>query len=140
MGGRRVLCNPVRLWHGAAQPIVAAAVSGDIDGGLTALTGGFFSLAGRGTLKVIGGGLHEQRGYEGTAILVSRMTYDAGLTSFGERGVADYRDGFLRLDPEGKPVRDAKSDALILLIQKYVDAGDPVMAHGLQGLRDGCPV
>jgi len=56
-------------------------VSGDIDVGITALTGGFFSLAGRGTLKVIGGGLHEQAGYEGTAILASRKAYDAGLTS-----------------------------------------------------------
>lgn len=220
----------------AAQPIAAAAVSGDIDVGITALTGGFFSLAGRGTLKVIAGGLHEQPGYEGTAILASRKAYDAGLTSaarlaghslgitqFGSsfhymagriaeregfalkdltlrplqgignmvaavrtgqvdatmavasmarpldaageariigwagdlvpyqitavfapsrmldarpdtlrrfvrayrRGVADYRDGFLRLDPAGKPVRDAKTAALIPLIQKYVYAGDP---------------
>ena len=65
----------------AAQPIAAAAVSGDIDVGITALTGGFFSLAGRGTLKVIGGGLHEQRGFEGTAVLVSKKAYDAGLTT-----------------------------------------------------------
>ena len=65
----------------AAQPIAAAAVSGDIDVGVTALTGGFFSLAGRGTLKVIGGGLHEQKGYAGTAVLVSKKAYDAGLTS-----------------------------------------------------------
>ena len=211
-------------------------MSGDIDVGITALTGGFFSLAGRGTLKVIAGGLHEQPGYEGTAILASRKAYDAGLTSaarlaghsfgitqFGSsfhymagriaeregfalkelvlrplqgignmaaavrtgqvdatmaiasmarpleasgeariigwagdlvpyqitavfapsrmldgrpdtlrrfvrayrRGVADYRDGFLRLDPAGKPVRDAKTAALIPLIQKYVYAGDP---------------
>jgi len=220
----------------AAQPIAAAAVSDDIDVGITALTGGFFSLAGRGTLKVIGGGLHEQAGYEGTAILASRKAYDAGLTSaaqlaghsfgitqFGssfhymagriaeregfalkdltlrplqqvgnmaaavrtgqvdatmaiasmarpldasgeariigwagdlvpyqitavfapsqmvekrpdtlrrfarayQRGVADYRDGFLRLDAAGKPVRDAKTAALVPLIQKYVYAGDP---------------
>ena len=220
----------------AAQPIAAAAVSGDIDVGITALTGGFFSLAGRGTLKVIGGGLHEQTGYEGTAILVSKKAYDAGLTSvsklggrsfgitqFGssfhymvgriaeaegvdlktitlrplqqignmvaavrtgqvdatmaiasmarplqdsgeaviigwagelvpyqitavfapsrmlagqrdalqrftrayQRGVADYREAFLRLDSQGKPVRDAKTDAMIPLIQKYVYAGDP---------------
>ena len=220
----------------AAQPIAAAAVSGDIDVGITALTGGFFSLAGRGTLKVIAGGLREQPGYEGTAILASRKAYDAGLTSaarlaghsfgitqFGSsfhymagriaeregfalkdlvlrplqgignmaaavrtgqvdatmaiasmarpleasgeariigwagdlvpyqitavfapsrmldgrpdtlrrfvrayrRGVADYRDGFLRLDPAGKPVRDAKTVALIPLIQKYVYTGDP---------------
>ena len=31
----------------SAQPIAAAAVSGDIDVGITALTGGFFSLASR---------------------------------------------------------------------------------------------
>ncbi len=68
----------------AAQPIAAAAVSGDIDVGITALTGGFFSLAGRGTLMVIGGGLHEQPGYEGTAVLVSRKAYDAGLTSLAQ--------------------------------------------------------
>lgn len=220
----------------AAQPIAAAAVSGDINVGITALTGGFFSLAGRGTLKVIGGALHEQAGYEGTAILASRKAYDAGLTSvaqlsghsfgitqFGSsfhymvgriaeregfalksltlrplqqignmvaavrtgqvdatmaiasmarpleaageariigwagdlvpyqitavfapsrmldarpdtlhrfarayrRGVADYRDAFLRLDAAGQPVRDAKSAALIPLIQTYVYAGDP---------------
>ncbi len=65
----------------AAQPIAAAAVAGDIDVGVTALTGGFFNLAEKGTLKVIGGGLHEQRGYEGSAILVSNQAYASGLTS-----------------------------------------------------------
>ncbi|MBN8874968.1 MAG: ABC transporter substrate-binding protein [Rhodospirillales bacterium] len=65
----------------AAQPIAAAAVSGDIDIGVTALTGGFFNLAEKGVLKVIGGGLHEERGYEGSAILVSNKAFDAGLTS-----------------------------------------------------------
>ena len=70
----------------AAQPIAAAAVSGDIDVGITALTGGFFSLAGRGTLKVIGGGLHEEKGIEGTAILVAKKAYEAGLTSVAKLG------------------------------------------------------
>jgi NitT/TauT family transport system substrate-binding protein len=65
----------------AAQPIAAAAVSNDIDIGITALTGGFFNLAEKGILKVIGGGLHEQKGYEGSAILASNQAYDAGLTS-----------------------------------------------------------
>jgi NitT/TauT family transport system substrate-binding protein len=68
----------------AAQPIAAAAVSGDIDIGLTALTGGFFSLAGRGALKVIGGGLHEEKGIPGTAILVSKKAWDDGLTSLAK--------------------------------------------------------
>jgi NitT/TauT family transport system substrate-binding protein len=65
----------------AAQPIAAAAVSGDIDVGVTALTGGFFNLAEKGTLKVIGGALHEEKGYEGSAILASDKAFDGGLTS-----------------------------------------------------------
>ena len=220
----------------AAQPIAAAAVSGDIDVGVTALTGGFFNLAEKGTLKVIGGGLHEQRGYQGSAILVSNQAYAAGLTSLDklaghsfaitqygssfhymlgriaeaehfdagsvtlrpvqqianmvaavssnqvdatiaiasmakpleaggqahiigwagdivpyqitavftsgqmiaqhadllhrfarayQKGVADYREAFLRLDPQGKPIIDEKTDAVIPLITKYVFTGDP---------------
>lgn len=70
----------------AAQPIAAAAVSGDIDVGVTALTGGFFNLAEKGLLKVIGGGLHEQKGFEGSAILVSNQAYDSGLTSVEKLG------------------------------------------------------
>jgi NitT/TauT family transport system substrate-binding protein len=65
----------------AAQPIAAAAVAGDINVGVTALTGGFFNLAEKGTLKVIGGALHEQKGYEGAGILVSNKAFDGGLTS-----------------------------------------------------------
>src|SRR6195952_2426832 len=65
----------------AAQPIAAAAVSGDVDVGVTALTGGFFNLAEKGTLKVIGGALHEQKGYEGSAVLGSNQAFDAGLTN-----------------------------------------------------------
>ena len=220
----------------AAQPIAAAAVSGDIDVGITALTGGFFALAEKGTLKVIGGGLHEQKGYEGSAILASNKAFDAGLTdvaklgghSFAitqygssfhymvgriaeakgfdfksvtlrpvqqignmvaavstnqvdatiaiasvakplaasgqahilawagdlvpeqltavfttpamiaahsevlkhfaaayQRGVADYREAFLRLGSDGKPIHDDKTDAVIPLLTKYVFTGDP---------------
>ena len=228
----------------AAQPIAAAAVSNDIDVGLTALTGGFFNLAEKGILKVIGGGLHEQKGYEGSAILVSNKAHDAGLTSpdrlgghsfaitqFGssfhymigriaeargfdiktvqlravqqisnmiaavftgqvdatiaiasqakplaasgqahvigwvgdivpyqitalfttermikqneavlrrfakacQRGVADYREAFLRLDANGTPTRDAKTDAAIADITAYVFTGDPAAREKILG-------
>src|SRR6185437_3909820 len=70
----------------AAQPIAAAAVAGDIDAGITALTGGFFNLAEKGALRVIGGGLHEEKGWEGSAILVSDKAYKAGLTSPAKLG------------------------------------------------------
>jgi NitT/TauT family transport system substrate-binding protein len=220
----------------SAQPIAAAAVAGDIDVGVTALTGGFFGLAGKGALKVIGGGLHEEKGYAGSAILVSSKAYAAGLTTpaklaghsfaitqYGssfhymagriaevcgfdiksltlrpvqqvsnmvaavrsgqvdatiaiasmarpveaagegriigwagdivpyqitalfttgkmiaahadalhrfargyQRGVADYRAAFLRLDAQGKPIHDAGTDAAIQAITKYVFVNDP---------------
>ncbi len=83
----------------AAQPIAAAAVSGDIDVGVTALTGGFFSLAGKGTLTVIGGALHEQKGFELTAFLVSKKAYEAGLTDIAKMpghsfGLTQYGSSF----------------------------------------------
>ena len=229
----------------AAQPIAAAAVSNDIDVGVTALTGGFFNLAEKGILKVIGGGLHEQKGYEGSAIIVSNQAFDAGLTSpdklaghsfaitqYGssfdymigriaeakgfdlksiqlravqqisnmnaavasgqvdatiaiasqakplaasgqahiigwvsdiisyqitalfttgrmiqqnaavlhrfakayQRGVADYREAFLRLDASGKPVTDASTDAAIANITVYVFTGDP---HAREKILNG---
>ena len=220
----------------AAQPIAAAAVAGDIDVGVTALTGGFYNLAEKGTLKVIGGAMHEEPGYEGSAVLVSDKAYKAGLTSLDklpghsfaitqygssfhymlgriaqvkgfdlktvtlrpvqqvpnmiaaletgqvdatiaiasqakplaasgkahilawvgdivpyqitalftttqmiaqhadllhrfakayQHGVADYRQAFLRLDAQGKPIADASTDAAIPLLTKYVFTGDP---------------
>jgi NitT/TauT family transport system substrate-binding protein len=230
----------------AAQPIAAAAVAGDIDVGVTALTGGFFNLAEKGTLKVIGGALHEQKGYEGSAILASNKAFATGLTSvdklpehsfaitqYGssfhymvgriaeaqgfdiksvtlrpvqqianmvaavasgqvdatiaiasmakplqasgqahilgwagdlvpyqitavfttpamianqpaelkhfatayQRGVADYRDAFLRLDAAGQPVVDAKIEAAIPLLTKYLFTGDPEASRKiLQGV------
>ena len=81
----------------AAQPIAAAAVAGDIDVGVTALTGGFFNLAAKGALKVIGGALHEQRGYEGSAILVSNQAFEAGLTALDKLRRAQLRDHPVRL-------------------------------------------
>ncbi len=65
----------------AAQPVAVAIASGDADFGVTAFTAGFFNLAGKGALKVIGAQLHEVKGFEGSAILASNKAFDAGLTS-----------------------------------------------------------
>lgn len=65
----------------AAQPVAVAIASGDVDFGVTALTGGFFNLAGKGALQVIGGVWHEEKGMAGSAILVSNKAYDAGFTT-----------------------------------------------------------
>src|ERR1700743_971557 len=47
----------------AAQPIAVATTSGDVDFGITAFTAGLYNLAGKGTLKVIGGMSREKAGH-----------------------------------------------------------------------------
>lgn len=68
----------------AAQPIAVAVVSGDVDFGATAFTGGFFNLAGKGALKIIAAQSKEQKGFEGNAILVSNAAWDKGFRKISD--------------------------------------------------------
>jgi NitT/TauT family transport system substrate-binding protein len=63
----------------AAQPIAVAATSGDIDFGITAFTAGLYNLAGKGTLKVIGGMSREKAGYPLIGYFASNKAHAAGL-------------------------------------------------------------
>src|SRR5881227_932486 len=63
----------------AAQPIAVATTSGDIDFGITAFTAGLYNLAGRGTLKVIGGMSREKAGYPLIGYFASNNAYAGGL-------------------------------------------------------------
>jgi NitT/TauT family transport system substrate-binding protein len=63
----------------AAQPIAVATTSGDIDVGVTAFTAGLYNLAGKGTLKVIGGMSREKPGYPLIGYFASNKAYEAGL-------------------------------------------------------------
>src|SRR5690349_13436983 len=63
----------------AAQPIAVATTSGDVDFGITAFTAGLYSLAGKGTLKVIGGMSREKAGYPLIGYFASNNAYAAGL-------------------------------------------------------------
>jgi NitT/TauT family transport system substrate-binding protein len=65
----------------AAQPIAVATTSGDIDFGITAFTAGLYNLAGKGTLKVIGGMSRDKPGYPLIGYFASNKAYAAGLTS-----------------------------------------------------------
>ena len=65
----------------AAQPVAVAVVSRDIDVGVTAFTAGFFSLAGKGGITVIGAQSREEPGYHLIAYLAADKAYDAGFTS-----------------------------------------------------------
>jgi NitT/TauT family transport system substrate-binding protein len=63
----------------AAQPIAVATTSGDIDFGITAFTAGLYNLAGKGTLKVIGGMSREKAGYPLIGYFASNNAYASGL-------------------------------------------------------------
>jgi NitT/TauT family transport system substrate-binding protein len=72
------------IFFDAAQPIAVGTVSGDIDIGVTGLTAGFYNLAGKGALRIIGAQSREEPGYHLVAYLVSNQAYAAGLTSLGD--------------------------------------------------------
>jgi NitT/TauT family transport system substrate-binding protein len=63
----------------AAQPIAVATTSGDVDFGITAFTAGLYNLAGKGTLKVIGGMSREKAGYPLIGYFASNNAWAAGL-------------------------------------------------------------
>src|SRR6516164_9423601 len=63
----------------AAQPIAVATTAGDVDVGVTAFTAGLYNLAGKGTLKVIGGMSREKAGYPLIGYFASNNAYAAGL-------------------------------------------------------------
>lgn len=68
----------------AAQPIAVAIASGDIDFGVTALTGGFYGLADKGAVQVVGGLYAEEPSSPGMAILASNDAFEGGLTAPAE--------------------------------------------------------
>ncbi len=74
----------------AAQPMAVAIASGDVDFGVTAISGGLISLADKGAVKVIGGALSEEPGIDGQKILASNAAFEAGLTSPAALGEARY--------------------------------------------------
>ena len=64
----------------AATPVAVGVASGDCDFGVTGLTAGFYNLAGKGALKIIGAQSREEPGYDFVAYLASNKAYKAGLT------------------------------------------------------------
>lgn len=68
----------------AAQPVAVAAVAGDIDLGITGLTAGFYNLAGKGALRIIGAQSREEPGYHLIGYVASNRAFAGGLASFAD--------------------------------------------------------
>ena len=94
----------------SAQPIAVAAASGDIDVGVTGLTGGFFGLASQGVLRLIAGYAREVPSFNFNAYVVSNRAYEAGLRSY-----KDFPGHSFAISQFGSPPHYA----LALLAEKY---------------------
>lgn len=66
----------------AAQPIAVAVASGDVQFGLTGISGGSLNLAARGAMKIIAGQGGEKKGVVGNTLAVSNEAFAKGMTSF----------------------------------------------------------
>jgi NitT/TauT family transport system substrate-binding protein len=64
--------------------VAVATVAGDVDIGVTGLTAGFYNLAGKGALRIIGAQSREERGYHLIAYLASNRAYEGGLKSLAD--------------------------------------------------------
>ncbi len=78
--------DPEFVYFEAGQPVAVAAVSGDIDFGISGLTGGLYSLAEQGALRIIGGQNREVPGFRSNVIIASNRAYAAGLRSLKDLG------------------------------------------------------
>lgn len=64
----------------SSAAMAVGVAGGDLDYGVTSISGGLMNLAQKGAIKVIGGALAEDTAVEGAYILASNAAYDAGLT------------------------------------------------------------
>lgn len=70
------------VFFDAAQTITMGVTSGDLDFGVTAVSGAFYQLAGQGTIKLIAGTVRDEPGFQQYAFVVSNRAYEAGLKSY----------------------------------------------------------
>jgi NitT/TauT family transport system substrate-binding protein len=98
------------VYFDSAEPVAVAVVSGSIDFGVAPFTGGFYSLASRGALRVIAGGAHEAPGFHYFAYIASNQAYAAGLTSL--KDIPRHSVATTQIGSSGHY-------ALALLIEKY---------------------
>jgi NitT/TauT family transport system substrate-binding protein len=65
----------------AALPIAVAVLTRDLDFGVSALTAGFYALAGQGELKLVAGQSRDRPSYQTICYLASNRAWAAGLTA-----------------------------------------------------------
>jgi NitT/TauT family transport system substrate-binding protein len=74
------------VFFDGALPIAVATVSGDVDLGSTALTGGLYNLAAQGALRVIAAQSADVPSFQNNTVIVSNKAWDGGLRSYKDLG------------------------------------------------------
>ena len=98
------------VYFDSGQPISVAVASGDIDFGSVGFTGGFYSLASQGVLRIVTAGVSEVSGRHNQAFVASNKAWDAGF-----RSIKDMPGHSFALTQIGSPIHYA----LGLVAQKY---------------------
>jgi NitT/TauT family transport system substrate-binding protein len=78
--------DPQIVWFESGQSIFVAVVSGDIDFGVSGVTGGMYQLAAQGQLRIIGAHAGEVPGFQGFGVFASTPAWNAGLKSVKDLG------------------------------------------------------
>lgn len=73
--------EPELKFFEAAQPIAVAVASGDVQFGLTGITGGSLNLAGKGGLKIVASQGAEKKGVTGNLLVASNEAFAKGIAT-----------------------------------------------------------
>ncbi len=99
--------DPELVFFDSAPPIAVAVASGDLDFGVTGLSGGLYNLG--NTLRIIAASTREAPGFQLSAYLAAKGAYDKGL-----RSVRDFPGHTVAITQFGAPVHYD-----VLLTEKY---------------------
>jgi NitT/TauT family transport system substrate-binding protein len=100
--------DPELVFFDSAPPVAVAVASGDLDFGVTGLSGGLYNLG--NTLRIIAASTREAPGFQLSAYLAAKGAYDKGLKT-----LPDFPGHSVAITQFGAPVHYD----LELLIQKY---------------------
>jgi NitT/TauT family transport system substrate-binding protein len=117
--------EPQFVFFDAAQTIVMGVTSGDLDFGVTAVSGTFYSLAAQGSIKLIAGTVYDAPGFAQYSFVVSNHAYQNGL-----KGYTDLTGHSVAIVQVGGPIHYV----LALVEEKYGIDSKTVKPLALQAI------
>jgi NitT/TauT family transport system substrate-binding protein len=98
------------VFFDAAQTITMGVAGGELDLGVTAVSGAFYQLAGQGSIKLVAGTVRDAPGFQQYGFVISNHAYEGGF-----KGYKDMAGHSVAIVQVGGPIHYA----LALLEEKY---------------------